>query len=67
MTRRIGQTVLSIYDDDAPLVGWVVGWEDEERCYVAWGDAAYSDDPWAQARLEFADQLVTRGRKPVLP
>lgn len=51
--------VTSIHDDsDVPLVGQIIGWEDEDRALVAWGDARYADNPAAQARIEPADELA---------
>ena len=41
-----GQTVVRITDDSPdPLIGLIVGWEDEDRAVVAWGDEAFADHP----------------------
>jgi hypothetical protein len=53
--------VQSIYDDSpVPLVGLVVGWEDEDRCLVLWGDARFAPDNNDPARVEYADELTPR-------
>ena len=52
------KTVVRVDDDrDVSTRGRVIGWEDEDRCLVLWGDARYSSDP-EQARVEFADELM---------
>jgi hypothetical protein len=52
--------VISIHDDsDSPIVGTVLGHEDEDRVLVAWGDSQYSDDPYHEARVEYVDQLMS--------
>lgn len=58
-------TIVIRNDDDrlCPVTGAVLGWEDEDRCHVAWGDAQYSDDPWREARIEWADELMPIRRK----
>jgi len=60
-----GRSVVRVEDDrDDPVVGRVLGWDDEDRCIVAWGDAAFSESAWEQGRVEFADTLtlVRRGQ-----
>jgi hypothetical protein len=49
-------------DSDVPLTGAVLGWEDEDRCVIAWGDTKYAADPWRNARIEFADEIMPWGR-----
>lgn len=54
--------VVSIDDDrDCPLVGTVIGWEDDDRVLVAWGDERYADDP--VGRVEYADTLAPRRQR----
>lgn len=58
--------VQSIYDDNpVPLVGLVVGHEDEDRVWVIWGDEAYAYRGHvgplpAEARIEWMDELTAR-------
>lgn len=55
--------VIRIEDDaETPTVGRVVGWEDDERVLVLWGDDAYSADT-GRARIEAADELTTWRRR----
>lgn len=57
-------TVIRIEDDrDVPLTGLIIGWEDEDRCLVLWGDAKYNwHDHVDEARIEFADELMPYGK-----
>lgn len=56
--RATGQQVIGIEDDAAvPLVGTVVGWLDDERCQVDWGDGA------GRPMTENMDELTTYGRQ----
>jgi len=60
--------VQSIHDDKAvPLTGLVVGWEDEDRVWVIWGESAWSYRGHvgplpAEARIEYMDELTPRRR-----
>jgi hypothetical protein len=48
-----------ITDDESPTLGAVVGWEDEDRCLVLWGDARFSpSEHMDQARVEYMDELT---------
>lgn len=58
-----GRFVQRVTDDGAcPITGLVLGHEDDERVIVAWGDAAQSADPWANASVEWADELTPARR-----
>ena len=57
----MARTVIRIEDDSpCPLTGLMLGHEAEDRVWVAWGDAQDSDMPWAEARIEYLDQLAPR-------
>lgn len=60
-----GPRVIREYaDDDDSARGLVVGWEDEERCLVLWGDAALNpDEHLDEARVEYMDALIPVTKK----
>lgn len=50
--------VVSIHDDrTCPLVGHVIGQEDEDRVWVLWGDL-YDGRDTGEARCEWVDELT---------
>lgn len=55
----VGKLVIQLDDDrPCPLVGLVIGQEDEDRVWVLWGDARYAPAEHAdQSMCEYADEL----------
>jgi hypothetical protein len=55
----IGRLVIRIEDDSpCPLVGEVIGQQDEDLLIVAWGDERFNPDGSATGTVEYLDELT---------
>ena len=62
MAQQYKQVIRIDDDYPVPFTGVVIGWKDEDRCLVLWGDDQYSPrEHIDRARIEYADTLRPRG------